>query len=88
MELSSKLVKSVAYDPATGVLDIEIRVKGHRRYFNVPPVIYENLITATSPGWYYTRHIRDVFPRSARGVATGRVGQLFRVIFSRRGQLS
>ena len=88
MELSSKLVKSAAYDPATGILDIEIRLKGHRRYFNVPPVIYQNLITAASPGWYYTRHIRDVFPRSAEGGAEGRLRQLLRMIFSRRGQLS
>jgi KTSC domain len=69
MELTSKLVKSVAYDPSTGVLDIEIRLNGSRRYFNVPPVVYENLVTATSPGWYYTRHIRDVFPRTAIGNA-------------------
>jgi hypothetical protein len=86
MELSSKLVKSVVYDPSTGVLDIEIRLKGHRRYFNVPPVVYENLITATSPGWYYTRHIRDAFPRSAEG-AEGRLGA-FKAILGRRGQFS
>ena len=84
MELTSKLVKSVAYDPSTGVLDIEIRLKGTRRYFNVPPVVYENLITAASPGWYYTRHIRDVFSRSEKGGPDGRLRQ----IFGRRGQLS
>ncbi|MBB3392716.1 hypothetical protein FHT82_005505 [Rhizobium sp. BK275] len=87
MELSSKLVKSVAYDPSTGVLDIEIRLKGNRRYFNVPPVIYENLITAASPGWYYTRHIRDVFPRSIQG-ESGPLSQKFRLFFNRRGEFS
>ncbi|EJJ26553.1 KTSC domain-containing protein [Rhizobium sp. CF142] len=87
MELSSKLVKSVAYDPSTGVLDIEIRLKGHRRYFNVPLVVYENLITATSPGWYYTRHIRDAYPRSAEG-AEGRAKQVLRMVTGKRGQLS
>ncbi|QWW70113.1 KTSC domain-containing protein [Rhizobium sp. WYJ-E13] len=87
MELSSKLVKSVAYDPSTGVLDIEIRLKGNRRYFNVPPVVYENLITATSPGWYYTRHIRDAFPRSVEG-AQGSAQKLLRIVVGKRGQLS
>ncbi len=88
MELTSKLVKSVAYDPSTGVLDIEIRLKGYRRYFNVPPVIYQNLITAASPGWYYTRHIRDVFPRSAVGNVTGRMSQMMRALKGKSGQLS
>lgn len=88
MELSSKLVKSVAYDPSTGILDIEIRLKGYRRYFNVPPVIYQNLITATSPGWYYTRHIRDEFPRSADSSAKHRTGQMLRGLLGKRGQLS
>lgn len=63
MELSSRLIKEVTYDPATQILEVELRLKGHRRYFNVPPAVVVNLITAPSPGWYYTQHIRDAFPR-------------------------
>jgi hypothetical protein len=64
MELSSRLIKEVVYDAATHVLEIELRQKGHRRYFDVPPAVVVNLITAPSPGWYYTQHIRDAFPRA------------------------
>ncbi|MBW9055653.1 KTSC domain-containing protein [Rhizobium mesosinicum] len=63
MELSSRLIKEVAYDPATHVLEVELRLRGHRRYLDVPPGVVVNLITAPSPGWYYTQHIRDAFPR-------------------------
>jgi hypothetical protein len=30
---------------------------GRQRTIAVPRAMYENLITAQSPGWYYTRHI-------------------------------
>jgi len=63
MELSSRLIKEVAYDPATHVLEVELRLRGHRRYLDVPPGVVVNLITAPSPGWYYTQHIRDAFRR-------------------------
>lgn len=63
MDVSSRLIKSVTYDAQTQTLDVELHRKGHRRYFNVPPATVKNLVTAQSPGWYYTQHIHTVFPR-------------------------
>jgi len=63
LELGSRLIKEITYDPATQILEVEHRLKRRRRYFNVPPAVVLNLITAPSPGWYYTQHIRDAFPR-------------------------
>ncbi|MBB3590721.1 hypothetical protein FHX08_001065 [Rhizobium sp. BK529] len=64
MEISSRLIKEIIYNPRTRILDVELRLKGRRRYFNVPPGIVKNLVTAPSPGWYYTQHIHSVFPRT------------------------
>lgn len=64
MEVSSRLIREITYDPETRILEVEVRMKGRRRYFNVPPGIAENLMTAPSPGWYYTQHIHNAFPRS------------------------
>jgi hypothetical protein len=63
IELASHLIREITYDPATQILEVEHRLKGRRRYFDVPPAVVLNLITAPSPGWYYTQHIRDAFPR-------------------------
>ncbi|MEK1902447.1 MAG: KTSC domain-containing protein [Rhizobium sp.] len=67
LELASHLIREITYDPATKVLEVEHRLKGRRRYFDVPPAVVLNLITAPSPGWYYTQHIRDAFPRDDDG---------------------
>jgi hypothetical protein len=64
MEVSSRLIKEITYDPATQILEVELRLKGRRRFLNVPSSVFNNLITAASPGWYYTQHIRDAFPRA------------------------
>lgn len=63
MELSSRLIKSITYDARTQTLDVELHRKGRRRYFNVPPATVKNLVTAPSPGWYYTQHIHTAFRR-------------------------
>lgn len=65
MELSCKLAKSVVYDPSTGVLEIETRPKGNRKYFSVPRRLRKPYV-AESPGWYHTRYVGDVFPRTAQ----------------------
>jgi len=64
MELSSRLIKEITYDAATQTLDVRLRLKGRRRYFNVPPAVVKNLLTAPSPGWYYTQHIHHAFART------------------------
>ncbi|MBB3656615.1 hypothetical protein FHX15_001843 [Rhizobium sp. BK650] len=64
MELSSRLIKEVIYNPRTRILEVELRLNRRRRYYNVPPGVVKNLVTAPSPGWYYTQHIHSVFPRT------------------------
>jgi hypothetical protein len=63
MELASRLIREIAYDPVSRILVVEHRLKGRRRYFDVPPAVVINLVSAPSPGWYYTQHIRDAFRR-------------------------
>ncbi|XAZ21567.1 KTSC domain-containing protein [Sinorhizobium sp. B11] len=63
VKLASHLISEITYDPVTRILEIEHRLKGHRRYFDVPQGVVINLVTAPSPGWYYTQHIRDAFRR-------------------------
>ncbi|QWW70025.1 KTSC domain-containing protein [Rhizobium sp. WYJ-E13] len=64
MEISSRLIQEITYDAATQTLDVKLRLKGRRRYFNVPPAVVKNLLTAPSPGWYYTQHIHHAFART------------------------
>ncbi len=63
LELASRLIREIAYDPVSRILVVEHRLKGRRRYFDVPPAVVINLVSAPSPGWYYTQHIRDAFRR-------------------------
>jgi KTSC domain len=64
MDLTSKLIKAIYYDPKTRVLIVDLRLKGRRHYRDVPASVVKNLISAESPGWYYTQNVRDCFPRA------------------------
>jgi hypothetical protein len=54
--LKSKLIASASYDDDKRMLSVTFH-DGRQRTIAVPRAMYENLITAQSPGWYYTRHI-------------------------------
>jgi hypothetical protein len=54
--LNSRLIASASYDEDNRILRVEFH-DGRIRTVTAPRVMYENLITAGSPGWYYTRHI-------------------------------
>jgi hypothetical protein len=59
--VESSIIRSVGYDAANDVLQIEFN-RGHvRNYFGVPPSVYREMITAGSKGKYYLKHIRDKF---------------------------
>lgn len=60
--IQSRLIKSVSYDAQTLVLEVELSSGKRRRFSNVSKNVYENLLTAESPGWYYTNHIRKGEP--------------------------
>jgi hypothetical protein len=73
--IKSRLIKSVVYDEQTQFLDVELRSGKLRRFPNVSKTVYDNLLTAESPGWYYTYHIRKGEPEAGSSV-----GNAFSVI--------
>jgi hypothetical protein len=60
-ETNSSLVKSVGYLSAAQVLDIEFHSGAVRRYYDVPPSLYTNLMAADSLGRYYNAHIKGKY---------------------------
>lgn len=58
--VTSTAITRVEYDPRTRVMQIWF-TSGSRAYSfcGVPEHIYQGLITASSKGTYYDRHIRD-----------------------------
>ncbi|KQR73286.1 hypothetical protein ASG03_00150 [Rhizobium sp. Leaf341] len=57
--LTSKMISSASYDVAASSLLIKLN-DGSVRRIKAPRIMYENLISAESPGWYYMRHIRPL----------------------------
>ncbi|MCJ7997845.1 KTSC domain-containing protein [Rhizobium cremeum] len=55
-EVKSRLIASASYDDRSHLLYIQLRT-GETKSLVAPRSMYENLINADSPGWYYTRHI-------------------------------
>ncbi|MBZ0298603.1 MAG: KTSC domain-containing protein [Anaerolineae bacterium] len=52
-------MRSVGYDSATSVLEIEFHNGSIYQYFSVPSNIHQGLMGAPSHGQYHHRHIRD-----------------------------
>lgn len=57
--LNSHLIASATYDEAVDALLIEL-TNGATREIRAPRTMCQNLISASSPGWYYIRHIRPM----------------------------
>jgi len=55
----SKVLKSVGYDKATGILEVEFKNGGLYEYSDVSPEEYAALMLATSKGQYFGEQIRD-----------------------------
>lgn len=60
--VSSSNLLSVGYDAESETLEIEFKNSGVYQYFNVPPVVYERLMTANSLGQFFNAEIKDVYP--------------------------
>jgi cytidylate kinase len=64
-ERSGRVISSalthVSYSAATGELDIRFVSGRTYRYSNVPPEVYERLISAPSKGAFYNARIRDEY---------------------------
>lgn len=61
IRVSSSNLASVGYDPSTSTLEIEFNSGGIYQYYNVPANIYQGLMSASSHGQYFHRHIKDVY---------------------------
>lgn len=59
--VNSSNLLSVGYDPATSTLEIEFRSGGVYQYFNVPVPVHDALMSASSHGRYFHRHIKGVY---------------------------
>lgn len=56
--VSSSHIKSVGYDSASAILEIEFLDGSIYQYYNVPAYIYLGLMNASSHGIYLDRHVK------------------------------
>lgn len=59
--VESSVIAAVGYEPASMTLEVEFKNGTAYRYFNVPYVVVEQLMTARSIGKYFSTHVRDRF---------------------------
>jgi hypothetical protein len=60
--VESTLIRSVGYDPAASILEIELAESNKiYAYYDVPYSVYEELMDARSLGSYFNEHIRDMY---------------------------
>lgn len=62
--VASSNLKSVGYDPQTLTLEVEFKMSGIYRFFNVPESVYNKLMAASSLGTYFSDHIKDKYKYS------------------------
>jgi len=58
-QIESTSIRSVGYEPHGGTLEIEFMHGGIYRYFDVPPLVYEQLMAAESKGTGFHDFIRS-----------------------------
>ena len=58
IDIDSSNLKSVAYDGLT-TLGIRFQRGGEYHYTNVPPAVFVGLLSASSSGSYFHKHIRN-----------------------------
>jgi hypothetical protein len=64
--VSSSNLKSVGYDAASQILEIEFNHGGIYQYFDVPSGVYEALMSASSKGTYFDQNIKKSGYRYAK----------------------
>ncbi|WP_376786308.1 KTSC domain-containing protein [Agrobacterium cavarae] len=60
--VQSKLIKSIYYQADSRALDVNFHNGKTRVYYEVPADTVNNLLSSTSPGWYYNCHIKGSYP--------------------------
>jgi len=59
--VSSSNIRSIGYDSESQTLEIEFHNGSVYSYFDVPESIYNALMSASSHGSFFHRHIKDRF---------------------------
>jgi len=62
--VSSSNIHSVGYDVDTHTLAVAFVGSGEYHYANVPPIRYNEMIEAVSPGKYFAAHVRGKYESS------------------------
>jgi hypothetical protein len=60
--VKSRILRSVAYDDSTKILEIEFQTGLVYRYSGVPPKVYADLMHSEEIGKYFSEKIRPKFP--------------------------
>lgn len=60
--MSSSNLRSVGYDEAERILEIEFHGGQVYRFYGVPPHVYRQLMTASSHGKYFHANVKDRYP--------------------------
>ncbi len=63
--VDSSNLESVGYDENTNTLFVEFKKSGIYKYFGVPKYVFEELLTASSPGTYLNDRVKNVYPFSS-----------------------
>jgi KTSC domain len=62
--VDSSSIASIGYSPGSETLEIEFKNQTIYEYYNVPQVIYDQLMEALSVGSYFSANIRNAFANS------------------------
>lgn len=62
--LTSSMVLSIGYEEASQTLEVEFKSGLIYQYYNVPAVVYEQLLTAESAGTFINTQVKPNFPFS------------------------
>ena len=79
-EVDSTTMRSVGYDSAQQILEIEFTSGAIYQYLEVPATVFDKLMQAESKGRYFSQEIRDDYtavrePAARRGSRARRVGR-------------
>lgn len=59
--VSSSVIKTVGYDPARRILDVELRSERVYRYREVESAVYAEFMAAESKGRFFNEHIQHAY---------------------------
>ncbi|WP_345750690.1 KTSC domain-containing protein [Microbacterium rhizophilus] len=62
VSVESSVIAEVGYDRVVSTMEILFTTGELYRYFAVPPSVHRGLVGADSPGEFFGRRIRDVYP--------------------------